>query len=284
MDCTVGLGGHAELLLRGSPEVRLIAFDRDAEAIEMARRRLGMERVTFVKADYRRLRQVLADLAVSEGEVAGVLADLGVSSMQLESSERGFSFQRDGPLDMRMDRSFGPTAADLVNSLSDRELADILLRYGEERSCFKIARAICEARKRSPIKTTLELAKIVERTVGWRRGRNTHPATQTFQALRIAVNCELDRLQDFVSDAVQVLMPAGRLAVITFHSLEDRLIKGAFRYEAGICRCSNWLPSCVCGAKAKVTILTQKPIVPSQEELRLNPRARSAKLRVCQKI
>lgn len=285
VDCTVGLGGHSELILESSLRVRLIGIDRDEEALKRARLRLAKysDRMTLVKADYRELAGVLA--AVEVEAVEGILVDLGVSSMQLDASERGFSFQKDGPLDMRMDLSSSTTAADLVNTLSERELADIIYKYGEEHSSFRIARRICEARARSPIRTTLELSHIVERALGGRsKGQKLHPATRTFQALRIAVNRELEGLEEFIADAVAALKSGGRLAVITFHSLEDRIVKSAFRYLAGECRCPRNLPVCSCATVARIRLLGRKPTVATEAEIQVNPRSRSARLRVCEKI
>ncbi len=283
IDCTIGLGGHSELILESSSDVRLIGIDRDEEALKRARVRLAKYggRVTLVKADYRELATVLAGAGIKA--VRGILADFGVSSMQLEAPERGFSFQNDGPLDMRMDLSSGTTARELVNSLSERELADIIYKYGEERASFRIARRICEARAHKPITTTLELARVVERALGG-RSQKIHPATRTFQALRIAVNRELEGLESFITDAVTALNPGGRLAVIAFHSLEDRIVKAAFRYLAGECRCPHNLPVCRCGAVARVRLLGRKPITATASEVEVNPRSRSAKLRSCEKI
>lgn len=283
VDCTIGLGGHSELILESSSGVSLIGIDRDEEALKRAKARLAKysDRVTLVKADYKELATVLAGVGIKA--VEGILADFGVSSMQLEAPERGFSFQNDGPLDMRMDLSSSTTARDLVNTLSERELADIIYEYGEERASFRIARRICEARAHKPISTTLELARIVERALGG-RSQKIHPATRTFQALRIAVNRELEGLEGFITDAVTALKPGGRLAVITFHSLEDRIVKVTLRYLAGECQCPRNLPACCCGAVARVRLLGRKAITATASEIGVNPRSRSAKLRRCEKL
>jgi 16S rRNA (cytosine1402-N4)-methyltransferase len=286
VDCTLGMGGHAEALLDASPAVRLVGIDRDAESLALASERLSRfgERFRAAHADYRRIREVLDEHAPGE-PAAGVLADFGISSHQLEEAERGFSFQREAPLDMRMDRSRGRTAADLVNSLSESDLADLIYEYGEEPRSRRIARAVCRARERAPVETTTELAEIVARASGIpRHKQRIHPATRTFQALRIAVNTELDELDRFLGDAVDTLVaPGGRIAVITFHSLEDRIVKQTFRALSGYCSCPPALPVCACGARQLVRLLTRRPIVPADEEISTNPRARSAKLRAAER-
>jgi 16S rRNA (cytosine1402-N4)-methyltransferase len=263
VDCTVGLGGHAAALLEAGAD-RLLGLDRDAEALALAAARLAPwgDRVELVHADYRRLAEVLAVRGIDR--VAGVLADLGVSSFQLEAQGRGFSFRRDEPLDMRMDRSAGPTAADLLAAIDERELADVISRYGEERHARRIARAIVRARASGPIRTTGELAAVVRRAAGGRRGR-IDPATRTFQALRIHVNRELEGLDAFLEQAAAHLAPGGRLAVIAFHSLEDRIVKHTFRRLEG------------------VRVLTRRPIAASEDEVARNPRARSARLRAVER-
>lgn len=287
VDATLGLGGHAELILRASPLNRLIGFDRDAEAIELARERLSEfgERFDAVHSDYRQIKTVLQEKGIES--VAGVLADLGVSSFQFDTPERGFSFRfsdANSPLDMRMDRAQAMTAADLVNRASEHELADIIFEYGEERAARRIARVIVAERAKAPIKTTAQLANLVVRAVHQQGHWKIHPATRTFQALRIAVNRELEGLDQFVADAVGLLNPGGRLVVITFHSLEDRIIKQTFRFQSGICACPSSQPVCQCGAVKRVEVLTRKAVQPSEAELAENPRARSAKLRACQKL
>lgn len=296
VDATLGLGGHSEAILRASPQAEVIGLDRDAEAIEFAKRRLAEFGARFqaTHTDYRRIKQVLIDRGVTT--VVGVLADLGISSYQLDTPERGFSFRGvgrqasdsgespDAPLDMRMDRSEGVTAADLVNSLSEGELADLIYEYGEERAARRIARRLVQARARAPITTAQQLAELVVSAVQQKGHWRLHPATKTFQALRIAVNRELDELDKFVADAVDILEPGGRLAVITFHSLEDRVIKQALKYQSGSCICPPQQLDCRCGAARRVEILTRKPTQPSAEEVAQNPRSRSAKLRVCRKL
>lgn len=294
VDATLGLGGHSEAILRASRQSRVIGLDRDAEAIAFAKDRLAEfgPRFEAVHTDYRRIKQALIDRELNS--VSGVLADLGVSSYQLDTPERGFSFrsfdegedaaESDAPLDMRMDRSEGLTAADLVNGLSEQELADLIYGYGEEPAARRIARQIVQARCRTPITTTRQLAGLVVSAVRQQGRWRIHPATRTFQALRIAVNRELEGLDEFVADAVHLLEPGGRLVVITFHSLEDRIIKQAFKYQAGHCICPPRQPDCRCGAARRVELLTRKPTLPSAEEIASNPRSRSAKLRACRKL
>jgi len=287
VDCTVGTGGHAEALLEASARVRVIGIDWDEEALALARKRLRPygDRFVPVHDDFKRLAEILARHGLST--VEGILVDLGVSSLQLETAERGFSFQREGPLDMRMDRRRTVTAADLVNTLSERELADLLFRYGEEPAARRIARAIVRARARGPIRTTTELAEIVARAVGAQRTVHAHPATRTFQALRIAVNDELSGLEDFLDTAIERLVPGGRLVILSFHSLEDRVIKQRLRFHTGRCDCAVWRwaerretePCPHCGAARRLVLLTRRAIRPSEAEVRENPRARSAKLR-----
>jgi 16S rRNA (cytosine1402-N4)-methyltransferase len=295
VDCTLGLGGHTELLLEASPQHRVIAIDRDAEALELARERLTRfgERLVTVHADYRQIKTILEEVLRERQSysVAGILADLGVSSFQLDSPERGFSFrfaqtadQAAPPLDMRMDRSRGETAAQLLNRLSERELADLIFEYGEEPAARRIARRIVARREQAPITTTTQLAELVVKAVHQKGHWRIHPATRTFQALRLAVNAELEGLEQFVADAVAVLETGGHLVVITFHSLEDRLIKQAFRFQSGICRCPRNQPECRCGAAPRVEVLTRKAVQPGEAELQVNPRARSAKLRACRKL
>ncbi len=287
VDCTLGMGGHSEALLEMSSAVRLVGIDRDGEALALARERLSRfgERFRAVHADYREIASVVA--AEANGEpVAGVLADLGVSSYQLDEAERGFSFSHEAPLDMRMDRSEGETAADLVNRLAERDLADLIYEFGEERASRRIARAICRARERRPIATTTELGEIVARASGIpRHKQRIHPATRTFQALRIAVNRELEGLDRFLDDAVAKLeAPGGRIAIISFHSLEDRIVKRRFNALSGQCSCPPGFPVCVCGARQIIRPLTRKPVVASERELETNPRARSAKLRAAERV
>ena len=269
VDCTLGLGGHSQALLDGGAS-RVIAIDRDTEAIAMARERLDAygDRVDIAHADYRDLGAVLDARGV--GTVDGVLADLGVSSMQLDAVERGFSFRGDAPLDMRMDRSQGPTAADRLREASEGELADVIYQYGEERHSRRIARALVRAREDRAVATTGELAAIVRRSVPHRGYQRIDPATRTFQALRIWVNGELEGLDRFVRDAVLRLRAGARLVVIAFHSLEDRIVKHTLRAldrEAGTVR-----------------VLTARPEIAGEDEVARNPRARSAKLRAAERL
>jgi 16S rRNA (cytosine1402-N4)-methyltransferase len=286
VDCTVGLGGHSEAILQASPDAQVLGLDRDDEALKLAEERLTQygSRYRSVHADFRDITRVLADAQVRQ--VRGILADLGVSSLQLDSLSRGFSFRHDAPLDMRMDASTGvETAAELLGRLPEVEIAQIIFEFGEERRSRRIARWIVERRERGePITTTRDLAALVERAVGPGKQRRIHPATRTFQALRIAVNRELENLDRFVADAVDLLEPDGRLAVISFHSLEDRIIKRTFWQLAGRCQCPPRLPQCMCGARKTVEILTRRPVTPNDEEITGNPRARSAKLRACKKL
>ena len=269
VDCTVGLGGHARALLEAGA-TRIIGLDRDRTALTLARETLApwADQVDLVHADYRALDEVLDARAIAQ--IDGALADLGVSSMQFDAPGRGFSFQRDEPLDMRMDQSAGDTAADLIARAQERELADAIYAYGEERFSRRIARAIVEARGESPVTTTARLASIVRRAIPRRGPTRIDPATRTFQALRIWVNRELDGLDRFLESAARRLRAAARLVVITFHSLEDRIVKHTFRALEK-------------GADAAVRVLTKKPIVPSDAEVQQNPRARSAKLRAAER-
>ncbi len=282
VDATVGLGGHAEALLTKHPRIRLLAIDRDPEALERSRERLRpfADRVTFARGRHESLIDILKQSGI--GTITGLLADLGVSSMQLDDASRGFSFRFDAPLDMRM----GPdsrSAADLVNSLDEMELARVLRDYGEEPMAKRITRAIVAARAEAPIETTSRLAEVI-RSVKRSRPHEIDPSTLTFQALRIAANEELTGLESFVDDAVSVLEPHARIAVISFHSLEDRIIKFAFRRLEGECTCPPGMPVCGCGAKAIVQSITGRPLTASDEEIERNPRSRSAKLRVAERV
>ena len=280
VDATVGLGGHAEGLLERYPEARLLGIDRDPAALERSRERLRRfgDRVALVQGRHEQLIEILRQSGIDA--VSGVLADLGVSSMQLDDASRGFSFRFDAPLDMRM----GPdsvSAADIVNATSEEELARILREYGEEPMARRIARAIVEAR---PLDTTTQLVDVVRGVKRAKRPHDIDPATLTFQAIRIAANEELIGLERFVGDAVSVLEPGARIAVIAFHSLEDRIVKRALRRLEGECTCPPGLPVCACGAKKVVTVLTHRPVTASEEEIDRNPRSRSAKLRVAERF
>jgi 16S rRNA (cytosine1402-N4)-methyltransferase len=276
IDATVGAGGHASGILEAStPDGRLLGIDADPEAVTFARRvltRFG-DRAVLVVSNFRQLHVVAA--AHDFEQVDGVMIDLGFSSRQLAAAARGFSFEQDGPLDMRLNPSQSQTAADLVNILPETELADLLWRYGEERYSRRIARAIVAAR---PVTTTRQLADLVAKKVGHRE--KIHPATRVFQALRIAVNDELGALAEALPQARDLVRPGGRLAVIAFHSLEDRIVKQFFRQEATDCICPPEVPTCACGHRATLGIVTRKPIRPSDEEVAANPRSRSARLRI----
>jgi 16S rRNA (cytosine1402-N4)-methyltransferase len=284
VDCTIGLGGHSEAILQTRFDAQVLGIDRDEEALELARKRLAKfgGRFRAVHADFRELTRVLATAKVEA--VRGILADLGVSSLQLDSPSRGFSFRHEAPLDMRLDQSSGETAAELLGRLSEVEIARLIFEYGEERHSRRIARRIVGRREvGQPIQTTTELAALVERAIGGKQ-RRIHPATRTFQALRIAVNRELEGLDRFVVDAIDSLEPHGRLAVISFHSLEDRIIKRTLLKLSGRCQCPPRTPQCSCGARKAIEIMTRRPVTPNQIEIDENPRARSAKLRVAAKL
>jgi 16S rRNA (cytosine1402-N4)-methyltransferase len=282
VDATLGLGGHAEALLEANPKARLIGIDRDPEALARSRERLARfgERVTLVRGRHETLFDILKQHGLEHA--AGIVADLGVSSMQLDDAARGFSFRYDAPLDMRMSTE-GTTAAELVNSLDEAGLARILREYGEEPMAKRIARAIVIARAETRIETTAQLAEII-RSVKRSRPHEIDPSTLTFQALRIAVNEELVELDRFVTDAVAALGKGARIAVIAFHSLEDRIVKRAFRKLEGECICPPGMPVCGCGAQQVVEVLTGRPVTASKEEIDRNPRSRSAKLRVAEKL
>jgi 16S rRNA (cytosine1402-N4)-methyltransferase len=282
VDATVGLGGHAEAILERYPRLRLLGIDRDPEALRRSRERLKRfgDRVTLTEGRHESLIEILKQSEA--GTAAAVLADLGVSSMQLDDAGRGFSFRFDAPLDMRMGSS-GATAADLIRALDEDELARILRDYGEEPRARRIARAIVEARAEAPIETTLQLASVIRR-VKRARPHEIDPATLTFQALRIATNEELVGLDRFVEDAVSILETGGRVGVISFHSLEDRIVKRAFRRLEGECICPPGLPVCGCGATASVRTVTGRPVTATEEEIESNPRSRSAKLRIAEKV
>lgn len=279
VDATLGGGGHSQALLARRPDIRLLGLDRDPAAIAAATERLRPfgDRLTAVQATFSSLEQVVHDHGWSQ--IDALLMDIGVSSPQLDLPERGFSFRFDGPLDMRMDPSHGPTAADLLNTLPERELADILYRYGEERRSRQVAAEIVRRRRERPWARTGELAELLERVVGRAHQHGLPPATRCFQALRIAVNDELGELERTLRQAVRLVAVGGRIAVITFHSLEDRIVKQFFREQAASCTCPPGLPVCVCGKVSTLRILTPKPLTASEQELQDNPRAACAKLR-----
>jgi len=281
VDGTVGAGGHAYGILQGSePDGQLLGMDVDPQALELAQAKLAEfnERAQLVRASYTSLLEQL--VALGWHKVDGILLDLGLSSMQLDTQARGFSFTSEAPLDMRFDPQGSTTAADLVNHLNEVELASLLYQYGEERRSRQVARAIVKAR---PITTTTQLAKVVAgATSGGKSG--IHPATRTFQALRIAVNGELEALEKVLPQTLEALRPGGRLAIIAFHSLEDRMVKQFMRRESRDCICPPGQPVCTCGHKATLRELTTKPLRPQEDEVRANPRSRSARLRVAERI
>jgi len=285
VDCTVGLGGHSEAILKSSSDTRVLGMDLDPAALAYSRQRLATfgDRFRAHHANFRELADVLS--RAGERDPNGILVDLGVSSLQFDSPERGFSFRFDAPLDMRMDPTSGATAADLLQQLPESEIARIIFEFGEERHSRRIARRIVERREQGkPVTTTRELADLVATAVGGGKRQQIHPATRTFQALRIAVNNELEGLGDFVESAVDLLTPDGRFVGISFHSLEDRILKQELRRLSGHCQCPPRLPVCSCGARKVVEILTRRPVAPGAREVEENPRARSAKLRACRKL
>ena len=285
LDGTLGRAGHSLEILRRLTTGRLIGIDQDMTAIEAAKERLSefSDRVTLVHSNFSELGSVLDELGL-RGKVNGMLFDLGVSSPQLDEAHRGFSYMQDAPLDMRMDSTASLTAHEVVNTWSAEELKRILRDYGEERYAPQIARAIDRARAAKPIETTLELVDIIRSAMPAAALREKqHPAKRSFQAIRIAVNTELDVLPPMLEAATEGLCPGGRLAVITFHSLEDRIVKQTMRNLAVGCTCPPEFPVCVCGNKPKLTLVSRKPIVSGEAELEENPRARSAKLRVAQR-
>jgi len=285
VDGTLGLGGHSEAILEAAPSSRVIGIDLDTDALEFATSRLARfgDRFRGFHANFRDIARVLAE--ANEKDPRGILVDLGVSSLQFDSPERGFSFRFEAPLDMRLNAASGETAADLLRTLSEEEIAKVIFEYGEERRSRRIARRIVERREQGePVKTTFELAELVARAVGYSKAQKIHPATRTFQALRIAVNGELEGLDRFVETAIDLLQPNGRFLAISFHSLEDRIIKRELRRLSGQCQCPPRLPVCSCGARRVVEILTRRPVIAGDSELNENPRARSAKLRAARKL
>ena len=286
VDGTVGGGGHARAILENTaPNGWLIGIDWDEDALAIARSNLEPyeERLVLVWDNFARVGSILSRLNIQA--VDGILLDLGLSSFQVDTAERGFSFSLPGPLDMRMDIREKTTAAHLVNNLSEEELADLIYRFGEERWSRRIARNLVRARAEEPIASTEQLAELVLRAIpAGKRSRQRHPATRTFQALRMAVNRELDHLQSFLQGALDLLRPGGRLAIISFHSLEDRMVKRTFSDWARSCRCPADLPTCSCEGRAMVRLVNKKPVVPGAEEIKANPRSRSSRLRVAEKI
>mgnify|MGYP000915133858 CR=1 FL=1 len=286
VDGTLGGAGHSsEICKRLSPNGMLIGIDRDEEALRVSSKRLeGFDcKKTFVHGNYSDIKNILRELDIEE--IDGALLDLGVSSYQLDNPERGFSYMNDAALDMRMDRSEGMTAYDIVNEYSKDELYRIIKSYGEERWASRIADFIVKARREKPIETTFELVEIIKAAVPASARRNgPHPAKRTFQAIRIEVNDELGGVKRAVDDFIDVLAPKGRLAIISFHSLEDRIVKDAYSERENPCVCPPEIPICVCGKKPEIKKINKKPIVPSESQEDENPRARSAKLRVCEKL
>jgi 16S rRNA (cytosine1402-N4)-methyltransferase len=285
VDGTLGGGGHSEAILSASsPDGRVLGLDRDDDAIAAARERLKVfgGRAIVRQASFSTMRDALAEIGWAGG-VNGIILDLGVSSWQIDAPQRGFSFRLGGRLDMRMDRRQSLDAYHLVNSATSEELARILRNFGEEPQARRIAQRIVSQRKQRPIETTEELARLVEGVKGGRR-RDHHPATQVFQALRIAVNQELDLLTQFLADGFELLRLGGRIVIISFHSLEDRLVKNAFRKWSRACLCPPRALVCQCGWSQKVKVLTKRPVVPGGAEAAANPRARSAKLRAAERV
>ncbi|HYJ92128.1 MAG TPA: 16S rRNA (cytosine(1402)-N(4))-methyltransferase RsmH, partial [Pyrinomonadaceae bacterium] len=285
-DATLGLGGHSEAILERNPTAMVVGIDQDENAVRLAQGRLNRfgDRFRSFHANFSEIIQVAKEASIEKAD--GIIADLGVSSVQLDDPKRGFSFRYDAPLDMRMDVSSDrPTAAELLETLDEEEIANLIYKYGEERKSRRIAKRIVERRDQGrPVRTTADLASLIEKAIGRSPKDKIHPATRTFQALRIAVNDELGILGRFIENSVDLLKEEGRLCVITFHSLEDRIVKRVFQKLSGKCQCPPRIPKCVCGASKRVEVLTRKPIIPTDTEMNENPRSRSAKLRVCQKL
>jgi 16S rRNA (cytosine1402-N4)-methyltransferase len=285
IDATLGGGGHAKAILEASKTVKLIGIDQDADALEAAKENLREfgDRVAFIRDNFSNIRSMILPAGRHGGDrkINGILFDLGVSSYQIDTSERGFSFQADAPLDMRMDRSAKTSANDLINGGSREEIEDIIRDYGEERYYKRVASAIIKYR---PVKGTLELAEIIRRSIPKSSPQNTTKSiARVFQAFRIAVNRELESLKKAIEDSIGLLAPKGRIVVISYHSLEDRIVKELFKRESVDCICPPKLPACVCDHRKKLNIITRKPIIPTDKEIELNPRARSAKLRAAEK-
>lgn len=280
VDCTMGGGGHSSLILQSS-DAHLIAVDKDEQAFGYAKQKLAPyeDRITFVKSDFKDIKSVLAARGITQ--IDGAVLDLGVSSFQLDDAERGFSYMKDAPIDMRMDRDAAFSAYDVVNGYDKQQLAKVIFDYGEEKFGNRIADAIIKNR---PIESTLQLSEVIRQAIpAANRRTGPHPAKRTFQALRIEVNDELGILQRTIEDIIDVLAPGGVISIITFHSLEDRIVKNTFRTAENPCTCPPDFPQCVCGKKSKGKVITRKPVLPSAQEVELNPRARSAKLRAFRK-
>ena len=286
VDCTAGGGGHSlEIAKRMGPDSKLICFDRDKDAIAAATKRLEgyLDRVTFVNDNFSSLERVIKEFNITN--LGGVLADLGCSSYQFDTPERGFSYMHDAALDMRMDSDAPLSAYNVVNDYSENELKKIIYDYGEERFAPRIAAAICKSRAENPITTTHQLSEIIKGAIpAAARADGPHPAKRTFQAIRIEVNGELDAIKPLINAAANALVPTGRIAIISFHSLEDRIVKQEYKALSSGCTCPRDFPVCVCGKKPILKEITKKPILPSEEELLNNPRSRSAKLRIAEKL
>jgi len=285
VDCTLGGGGHSEAILEKLPEGRLAGIDQDRDALAAATSRLERFGDHFypVHSNFVHIKNVIEDLGWLG--VDGILIDLGVSSYQLDEAERGFSYMNEGLLDMRMDQTQSLTAEEVINTYSEKSLYEVIRDYGEEKWASRIAKFIVEARRQAPIKKTSELVSIIKAAIPSKaRQDGPHPAKRTFQAIRIEVNDELGIIEKTIRDGVETLKPGGRMAIITFHSLEDRIVKQTFKDLSTACICPPEFPVCVCNRKAIVKTITRKPILPSEEELEYNPRARSAKLRVAEKL
>jgi len=282
-DCTLGIGGHSKKILEADPNSKIIGIDLDAQAIELAKQRLKDygDRVLYIHGNFAELFGLLEENGVSD--VDGVLMDLGVSSLQFDTPERGFSFKHSANLDMRMDATEGQPISVDINRESAEKLAEIIREYGEERWAKKIAKTIVSERRKNPITTTTQLASIIEKIVP-RSGEPIHPATRTFQALRIYKNRELENLKEGIEQAVEVLKKDGRICIISFHSLEDRIAKHTFRTLEKGCICPPKTPICICGKSPVLKVLTKHPITPKDEEIKANPRSRSSKMRVAIKI
>ena len=286
VDGTLGGAGHSsEIVKRLGEDGRLIGIDQDGEAIEAATKRLKpyKDKVTIVRSNYAQMKEVLRDLGIPK--VDGILLDLGVSSYQLDNAERGFTYREDVPLDMRMDQRQKMTARDIVNDYSESELYRVIRDYGEDRFAKNIAKHIVAERTKGPIETTGQLNEIISHAIPMKIQKTSgHPSKRTFQALRIELNHELDVLRDTLDDMIDLLNPGGRLCIITFHSLEDRIVKSSFRKNENPCICPSHFPVCVCGNVSKGKVITRKPILPSEEELTVNSRSKSAKLRVFERV
>ncbi|MFC1668509.1 16S rRNA (cytosine(1402)-N(4))-methyltransferase RsmH [Chlamydiota bacterium] len=286
VDCTVGLGGHAQHFLDATePNGKVIGIDKDEDAVEIARGRLEKfrNRCICVKEDYKEIKSVLQKLGIKRAH--GVFFDLGLSFLQIDTASRGFSFMKDGPLDMRMDRETTLTAYKVVNEFKEEQLCELIRVFGEEPFAEKIARNIILERKNSPILSTGSLARLVIKSIGYQKKRSKiNPATRTFQAIRIYINKELESLKEALPQAIDVLFPKGKIAVISFHSLEDRIVKETFKKYAKGCTCPSDFPECICGKTSQLKIITEKPLSPTDNEIDINPHSRSAKLRIAEKL